>query len=299
MKKKLSAIFILGFLVFLSFWTYQSFHDDTYFLPIEIVGDARVGVPHVKVNIEDKEYFLDLDIGFSREVSIASGGLKDVKNKVFETKLKSVGYLGNVYEKNAYRIPRLKIGQMSFTSVLLEELNTQFLVDATFDQTMANFPEQTAGSIGSFLFRKACVYIDLYSSKMAFCDSFSTFKRKLKLNSSFAKVPFQFENGLVEFDLETSEGFLHCILDTGTCRSHINMPNSDNIPIKQFIESKKHYEKVRIGGIDFGPITFSYLPLNLPMKIDVILGVEFLINHPFFIDFINHELYLYEQFSQD
>lgn len=181
---------------------------------------------------------------------------------------------------------------MSFSRIILEELNTRFSIDAAFDQTAVDFPEHTAGSIGSCLFRKTCVYLDLYASKRAFCDSFTSFSKKLNPKIFFAKVPFQFENGLIEFDLETPGGFQHCILDTGTCRNHINMPNPENTALKEFVENKKRYEKVRIGNIDFGPITFSFLPINLPMKIDAILGVEFLINHSLFIDFINHELYI-------
>lgn len=85
------------------------------------------------------------------------------------------------------------------------------------------------------------------------------------------------------------------MLDTGSCRSHINMPNPENVPSKEFIQNKTHYDKLQIDGIDFGPITFSYLPI----KIDAILGVELLINHAVFIDFINHDLYVCKTFSHD
>lgn len=105
MKKKLITTFVLGFLVFLSFWSYRILYEDTYFIPVDIVGDARVGVPYIKVNIEDKEYFLELDIGFSREVSIASGGLNELKDKVFVSTVKSVGYQGKAYKKTPIEFP--------------------------------------------------------------------------------------------------------------------------------------------------------------------------------------------------
>lgn len=299
MNKKFLKIFILGLVIFLSIWAYKGIYKRPYFIPVAIEGYTYGHLPYVQVNIEGWEYCLVLDLGYAGEATLAYGGLAEIRGKVFEKTVITGGFLGTKYKQNIYRIPELKIHRMKFDSVLLEEESTELHIDSALDQATVDLPEFTAGALGSLLFRNTCLCIDLYSSMMAFSDSFETVKRELKPVHPFVAVPFQFINGWIEFDLETSEGKLHCMLDTGSTRNHIDSPNVENIPIKDFSKNEKQLQIVQIGNRDFGPITFSPIPLKYPTKIDAILGVEFLLEHIVVIDFIKHELYIRRTVYQD
>lgn len=289
MKNKHWFLFILGCLLLLSVWTYQS--RKTYFIPVQVVGNTYGRLPYVKVEIEGREYFFILDLGFSGQAKIASACLSEIPNKVFEKNSTSIGFSGSKYQKNVYRVPELKVDQMKFHSVLVEEDNIAFHVDSAISPSLGFIPEITSGALGCMLFQKACVCLDLHFSMIAFCDSFDTFKRELHPNNPFSKVPFFFSNGFIEFEMSTPNGPLHCLLDTGSTLNHINTPNLEDIPIKEFVKAEVYFDNVQIGGKDFGPITFSPLPIKLPVNIEAIIGLEFLLQHVVFIDFLNHEIY--------
>lgn len=293
MKKKFLIFFILGLFVILSVLTYKHFHKKVaYFVPIPIEGYSRAKLPYIKATIEDQDYLLTLDLGFSGYASINPGELSEIKNKSFVETITSGGWQGEKYKNDVYRIPLLEIGKMNFHPVLLKEESSEFSNDSVIYSNTDRLPEITAGSLGSKLFATICLCIDLHASMIVFCDSFETFKNKFNPVRPFTKVPFQFDNGFIEFDMKTSEGSLHCIFDSGATWSLLNTPNPDNLPIEDFIKNKKRFEKIDIGKQDFGPIVFSTLPFQAPMKVDAILGVDFLQEHIVVIDFINHHFYI-------
>ena len=290
-NKKLRFLFVLVFLVLLSVLACRYVYKKPYFVPVRIVGGTSSNVPYVEVGIEGREYFFTIDLGFFGQGAIDSPCLSEIQNKVFKKTATFWGFLGNKYQSKVYAIPELAVGRMKFSSVLLDESSLAFQADATaipLDKCSAAI---TAGTLGSLLFKETCLCLDLHASKMAFCDSFETFKRELKPHNPFSKIPFSFKNGWIEFDINVAQKTLHCILDSGATLNHINTPNPDKVPIPEFVKGKQPFDNVQIGGMDFGPIVFSHLPINFPVRIDAIIGVEFILDHVIFIDFIKQEIY--------
>jgi hypothetical protein len=291
MKKNFSFFFILGILILSALWVYQSAYKKPYCIQIPIAGYNNGNIPYIKVDIEGKEYFFIIDLGFDCKASIASEYLSEVKDKVFVKSSTSIGFRGNKYSRDTYKIPKLKIDKMTFYSVLLEEESKLFDADSIVVPLKEKRVKVTSGAVGSKLFKGTTLCLDLYCSMMALCDSFETFMKELQPKTNFSKVPILHENNLIEFEMDTPEGTLRCLLDTGSTMNYINMPNPDNIPLEEFIKNEKRFDNVRIGGKDFGPMTFLPLPLKFPMHVDAIVGLDFLFDHVVFIDFMKHEIY--------
>jgi hypothetical protein len=289
--KRLWALFALVLLILSSIWTYRYIYKKPYLIPIQIVGATHGSKPYVKVEIEGREYFFVLDLGFFSQGAIDAPCLAEIQNKALKKTATFHGVLGKNYKSKVYEIPELAVGQMKFSSVLLEESNLAFQADATTQPENKCTAEITAGTLGSGLFKETCLCLDLHSFKMAFCDSFETFKSRLKPHNPFSKVPFSFKNGWIEFEMNVAQKTLHCILDTGSTLNHINVPNPDNKPISEFIKTKQSFDSAQVGTMDFGPIVFSQLPINFPVHIDAIIGLDFIANHLIFIDFVNQEIY--------
>ncbi len=94
MRKKLLALFILGLLITLLVLTYRYFNKIAYFVPVPIEGYSRTKLPYIKASIDEHEYFLILDLGFSGYASINPGELSKIKNKSFEGTITSGGVRG-------------------------------------------------------------------------------------------------------------------------------------------------------------------------------------------------------------
>ncbi len=292
MKKKFSIVLILGFLFFLSLGISSRFYIKKYLIPVPIAGYTRSSLPYIKIDINKKPFFFMLDLGFNKDSSIVSSCLAEIQNKVFEQMTTSSTIRGNRYPIKTYKIPQLQIDRMKFYSVLITEDNHEMDADTRLIVGKYHTAEATAGSLGSTLFKNTCLCLDLYSSMIAFCDSFDTLKKTLKPCNPFSKIPFSFKNGFIEFDITTTEQSLHCILDTGSTWNMINAPHPPHIPLSEFIENELFFEHVKIKDMDFGSITFHPLPFKgTPTRIDAVLGIDFLADHVVFIDFPNREIY--------
>ena len=149
-----------------------------------------------------------------------------------------------------------------------------------------------AGRIGWTLFQDVNLFMDLKNSRIAFCDSLDTLKKQGYPVDTFTKVPLLLDHGLIEFEALITEGKLRCVLDTGATWNILNTKSQQ--PIEQIIWSARTVSEptiLQIGEKDFGKTSFHLLPLNLPIPVEAILGMEFLSTHLVFIDFAHNHIY--------
>ena len=150
------------------------------------------------------------------------------------------------------------------------------------------------GRIGWEIFRIFNLFLDLGNSKIAFCDSLSRLGKQGYSVEKFVQTPLILERGLVEFQAQTPDGPLRCMLDTGATWNILNIDIEEGRAIEEVVCDPKNISEIhefRIGERDFGAIQFQSLPIDLPIRIDAILGMDFLQNHAVFIDFANGQIY--------
>lgn len=235
---------------------------------------------------------MELDLGFQGDLTIDAEWLENISEKSFVHAAVLHGIRGKQYLTKLYKIPEIAIGTTTFNHPILQANPSEFTQDSVFVQS--GLPSaQEKGRIGWQLFRSSNLLIDVAHGLIALCDSLDTLKKQGYAIDPLAQIPLMTERGLLEFEAETSLGVLRCTLDTGASCNALHVKNS-------FLEEGLWKEKnkltsplFQIAEKDFGPITFRQIPIQMPIPIQAILGMEFFQTHLLFIDFAEGKLYIY------
>lgn len=270
--------------------------NGSYFQCITLTKFTPAEIPCILVRVGDKTVSSELDLGFRGHFCFSEDFIETIPDKVYLGTKKTVGFKGKTYEKKMYRIPFIQIGETMFSDPLILEEQDQFVMDATMIKKDHEPSPSESGRVGWEIFQLVNLFLDLRNFKIAVCDSLSTLEDKEYSVGSFVQAPLLLDRGLVEFEIETQDGILRCLLDTGSTWNLINQ----KVPLDQeSIEDpiwnpKNHLEfpEFSFGGKKFGAVRFRPLPIELPFHIDAVLGMEFLEEHLVFLDFKNKQIYI-------
>lgn len=268
----------------------------SYFVPIEVSKFTETALPCVAVDIGGQTFCMELDIGFQGDVSVEDTVLDRVSSKHLLGSKLTYGFRGKQYEVDLYRLPRIEIGAMSFVHPILQVASNAFRQDGKITQPGCISPSHESGRLGWQLFHNVNLFLDLKNAKIAFCDSLNTLKKQRYSIDHFVRVPLFLERGLIELEAQIFENsFVRCVLDTGTTWNILNV-----VPSEEAIEQKAwdpqnilKSSTCKIGERNFGPVEFRRLPIRIPIQVDAILGMGFLMDHSVFIDFSEKAIYLW------
>lgn len=243
--------------------------------------------PCIDIEIESKRFTLELDLGFRGDISLGQEQMDTVLNKQYLFDVINQGLRGKKYSKRVFQIPKLKIGNISFFKPNLEEEKSEFVKDSTFIENGEELIEED-GRLGWELFQGVNVFIDVKNNRIVFCDSLFILLQQGYLKENYVKTPMILENGLVQIKVDTDKGDLYCMLDTGSTWNVLNQELKVNKSLDEAVWDSKNIEKLsrlKIGEANFGSFDFQCIPLNLPFRVDAILGMEFFKEAMVFLDF--------------
>lgn len=269
---------------FISKNTFSAKQEDPkkrFFATAPIVKLASLGAPCLEMQIEDKTFIMELDLGFRGDLSLSGEFIDQISSKSFLGTKTMYGFKGHAYETNLYQIPKIQIGPLSVWQMIAQEECEKARNDAILVKK-TGLLQREPGKLGWELFRNCNLLIDIQNNRVAFCDGLETLKQRGYPTETIVCIPLIKERGLIEFDTVTSNGPLRCVLDTGSTWNILNMEikgsacsPSNTVAIKSFKISNK----------DFGPIEFHRIPIQIPIHVEAILGMEFFQDHLVFIDF--------------
>lgn len=308
-------LFLLGILVPPCVWISKSFRKEvppqktqhlkciygSYFIPISISKFTAANQPCISAKINDQTISLMLDLGLRGQFSFSSQFLSGIENKTYLRSKKMYGIRGIEYEEKIFEIPEITIGSMIFSHPNIHECAERFHADATLMKKDNELSTPEPGKAGWELFGNINLFLDLRNSKIAFCDSLSTLENHGYKIANFTKTPLLLQRGLVEFETETPQGCLRCMLDTGATWNILNTEVEEGKSIEQVVHESSNileYLSFKIGTQDFGPIAFHCIPIKIPIHIEAILGMEFLEDHLVFLDFADNHAYFLKEAVQ-
>ncbi len=88
------------------------------------------------------------------------------------------------------------------------------------------------------------------------------------------------------------------MLDTGATWNMFNSKIGETHSLDEMIWDDKNifqYSSLQVNGKDLGPIIFHRAPINIPIQIDAILGMEFFEDNIVFLDFSKRTAYFYKK----
>lgn len=263
----------------------------SYFIPVPVSKFTQRNLPCLLVQVEDKIFSMELDLGLRGDLSIESSYIDQIPSKKFINTTCMYGIRGKGYQTNLYSIPRIRIGDLSLIQPILQEQSEEFSRDSVIvrdgEVSSPHDPDEP-GRVGWELFHNVNLLLDLKNSKIAFCDSIDTLEDQGYAIENFVKVPLLIERGLVEIEAQLAGETVRCMLDTGTTwnirHTEIEAGKTiDQVALKP--ETILEYPSLKIGNKDFGSIEFLCFPIRLPIHIEAILGMEFFEGHIVFLDF--------------
>jgi hypothetical protein len=308
-------LFLLGVLVLPCIWISKSFCKGappqktqhvkctygSYFIPINISKFTAANQPCISAKINDRTVSLMLDLGLRGQFSFSPQFLSGIENKTYLRSKKMYGIRGTEYKEKIFEVPEITIGSMTFSHPNIHECAERFHADATLMKKDDELSTPEPGKAGWELFGNTNLFLDLRNSKIAFCDSLSTLENHGYKITNFTKTPLLLERGLVEFEIETPQGCLRCMLDTGATWNILNTEIEEGRSIEQVMRESSNileYLSFKIGTQDFGPIAFHCMPIKIPIHIEAILGMEFFEDHLVFLDFADNYVYFLKKAVQ-
>ncbi len=308
MKKKwvVSALGVFGIFSLICFGTFKYLHetpfsskafakkDKSYFNPIFITKWTAGQCPCLPIQIGEKVIFSHLDLGFRGHFSIDSSMLDQIEEKTLLGSQIMYGFQGRQYKKNVFSIPEVQISGRSFYSNEVQEEAKDFFVNGTLVQDGGEPSPAEPGRIGWKIFQNTNLLLDLGNKKIAFCDSLSTLKKQGYSVEAFAKTPLVIERGLIEVDAKTADGYLRCVLDTGCSCNVLNTKNEECKSMDELVWNSDNYYETplfQINEMEFGLTSFRRIPIQIPIHIEAILGMDFFSENIVFLDFSNNLAY--------
>lgn len=270
------------------------------FTSVPISEKTPSQLPCVNIEIEGRTYVALLDLGFNGHAAIKNEHLKDISTKKFVKSKVMHGWRGKQYEETIYEVPKIKMGNLSLQNPFLYEQNPSLSEDAYISRDKENKPGPQA-KIGWKFFKFFNLLLDLRNSKIAFCTDLDTLKENGYDLTQAVKVPLILEHDLIEIQTTGPNGPLRCLLDTGATWNILNTESKNNVSPEEMAlnpDNMTQLSFLKIGGQDFGAIEFHTFPIQLPFKIEAILGVEFLKEHLIFLDLVNGFAYIAKNQTQ-
>ena len=251
-----------------------------YFENIPVILDSHNN-PIVNVSIEDNTYPLLLDLGSSISFSLQNKVLQKINKHKFGT-YKWLDYKGNQYESPLYTIPQVKISNLTFSHALAKRDDEDFQDNVSLEplQELPAGLHPPSGMIGLPILEKYNLFLDFPHSKMYGCKDHLLLQNQGLLSENLLAISFTPHPDGIFIQVETDAGVQRLKFDTGATLTVIRAPHPSIT------------EKFCIKGHDFGKQSIKPLDLCQKYDFDGALGMDFIKNHPIFIDYINKTIFI-------
>lgn len=309
MKKKrlISLIIIFIFLIISIFAFLQYFYKNTaanyshlknknsYFVPVPIVHwtPELFPAPCISIQIENQTITTLLDLGFKGFFSFSVQLLNKIENKKHVGALKRYDFRGIEYNKEVFEIPSIQMGRIRFSQIPVQKESEDFHKNSLMSQSIATPPED--GLMGWEICQLAGnLLLDLQNGTIAFCDSLETLKVQGYAVESFTKTPLLSNRGLIELMATVDSATLRCVLDTGSTCNCLHTALQEGQSIDDIINNPANIlemKQFQIENKELGPLVFRGIPIELPIHVDALLGMDFFLNHLVFISFTDQAIY--------
>ncbi len=190
---------------------------------------------------------------------------------------------GNSTNRPPIFIPEIKIGDLSFPRVHVNQDREDFHVNATVEGKPLLLP----GAIGRSILEKYNLFLDFPHSAIYASSNYLLLQQAGLLSKNLLNIPFSPHPDGILLEVKTDVGTYRLVLDTGSTCTAIRLPHPAST------------EKFQIMGHDFGKHSIRALDITSKFDFDGILGMDFFLEHPFFIDYTNRQILLDLQYEKN
>jgi hypothetical protein len=150
--------------------------------------------------------------------------------------------------------------------------------------------EYLQGRIGRFVFQSYTCFFDLSHSQIYLCNTLNELKKVTRIHDHFVTTKLYSDHQGLAVMVETDIGTKKFLLDTGATGSILKESLVDKANAVEFHPGKWGFlsRRMVIGGKDFGSWKLTLFQFSDKLgDFDGVLGIDFLMEHPFILDFKN------------
>lgn len=259
-------------------------------IPLLFFPDEEWG--YVEATIEGKKRRLFVDLGGGHEFYLLDDAIADLKRKEKTSENTFFDLNGKEYSSSSFVVDPIQVGKLTISQIEIRQEPLEFHLSGGILGTPDSLPSFTPhdGRIGAQFFRTwPFWYIDFQKGAIYALRNFQ----------SIAKTPSFPPRPWVEADLEPLEpqfaisvetpfGKHRFVLDSGSEISLLRTPDG-------FAPGRVAVSFFKIGDHDFGETRFTLYPISEKCDgFDGILGLDFLKQHPFYLDLERKKVFFVE-----
>jgi hypothetical protein len=218
---------------------------------------------------------MEFDLGSPLSFSLSEEILKAI-DKTEYGMLKWYDVVGNSYESSTYTVPEIKIGNLTFANVIVDQYSKEFQINST----LIGDPLQFDGVIGLSILKRYNLLLDFPHSAVYACKDLSLLQKFGLLSNHLLAAPFTLGPDGMVLNVETDTGIHRLMLDTGTTTLVIRAPHPSSTA------------KFSIMGHDFGKQLVISTDLCPQYKCDGLIGMDFFCEHRIFIDYAQKMIFI-------
>ena len=300
MKKKTIAFAGIIFIVSASIVSGYLYITKRNYSRITItIGSADT--PLTKVEIQGREFLLEVDSGSKFQLTLNKDILNNLEKNPCGT-LQGRDAKGNSYDSPAYLVKKIKIGNHVFNDVVVKEVNDDYVSNTTlFINKTKNISSGRFGTVGRALLEKMNLFFDFQNFVILESNDIMNLKEAGYQLENLVAVPFEMGRTGAILTVDTDLGKTRLSLDTGSTVSLIRSSLlQNNEPEKrEYGLPCYNTSKFMIGNKDFGNMDLYLFDITSELhEIDGILGMDFLRNHIFYINYQDKVIYIGDSTSQ-
>jgi hypothetical protein len=178
---------------------------------------------------------------------------------------------GSQRETSYYLIPKLEVGDLHLKNVIAYQAD-----------------KEDYDSLGKFLGGEFNLLLDFAHDRIIACDSFSKLQSKKIADQNWIRLPFEMHRSGVLFHVETDFGTCKLVLNTGCTNSVLSssiFPTHLRFP---YVSSS-----FALAGHQFPNATFYSFEVPQELhEIDGFIGMDFLKEHPMYLDYVHKIVYV-------
>lgn len=252
--------------------------------------------PIVKITICSKPYLVIFDLGSRLEVELYEDRLVGLPLKYAGIE-SFTNFKGNQFEYPKFIAPKIELGSLSYKDRQIVSRPLSDLCESVilgFGEAVAK-ADRISGFIGRGILTETNILLDMKTSKIVLTNCENRLLSEGYDLESFLKTPFLLDAKGLIFEIETDLGKGRFLLDTGAT---VTLLQKQCFPIKVSENESPHpipyikTERFIINGADFGSQKLFFIEIAKKLKVDGILGMDFIRNHVMYIDFTKQLLYI-------
>jgi len=251
------------------------------------------GLPVIEIKMQKKKRSVIVDLGSSWELLLTEDNFSSDGMRYID-KGCSINAIGTEEDTDCYSFSECKIGNSVLKNLFVHKKKEIGVSLGIKGEKIGSISQAQLGCIGRPLLHRANIYFDFPNSALWLVQEELDLKKidvKLKEHE---KIHFKLENCGIVLNIKSNLGDLRLLLDTG-CGASLLKPeflNEANIKHDSFGNPYYLINTFVLGNCDYGNTKFY--PFDVSPKIeniDGILGMDFLKEHAFYIDYPNRLIY--------